>query len=56
MQENHRNEYDDSDVVETSEPFTITLAALNRHTFVRELQLAGAKASESTGCSFLSHS
>jgi len=32
MQENHRNEQHDSDVAETSEPFIITRAALNRHT------------------------
>jgi len=31
MQENHRNGRDGSDIVETSEPFTITRAALNRH-------------------------
>jgi len=31
MQENHRIGQDDSDIVETSEPFTITLSALNRH-------------------------
>jgi len=30
MQENHRNGQDDDDIVETSEPFTITRAALNR--------------------------
>jgi len=31
MHENHRNGQDDSDIVENSEPFTITRAALNRH-------------------------
>jgi len=31
MQENHRNAQDDSYIVETCEPFTITRAALNRH-------------------------
>jgi len=31
MQENHRYGQDDSDIVETSELFTITQAALNRH-------------------------
>jgi len=31
MQENHRSGQDDSGVVEISEPFTITRAALNRH-------------------------
>jgi len=31
MQENHRNGQDDSDIVETSEPFTIKQAALSRH-------------------------
>jgi len=31
MQENHRNGQDDSDITETSEPFTATWAALNRH-------------------------
>jgi len=30
MQENQRNGQDDSDIVETSEPFTVTPAALNR--------------------------
>jgi len=37
MQEDHRNEHDDSEIVETSEPFTITRAALNKHYFVSEL-------------------
>jgi len=31
MQENHRNEQDNSDIVETSENFAITRSALNRH-------------------------
>jgi len=31
MQEKHRNALDDSDIAETSEPFTNTRAALNRH-------------------------
>jgi len=31
MQDNHTNGQDDSDIVETSEPFTIRRAALNRH-------------------------
>jgi len=31
MQENHRNGQDDSDIVETSEPFTITRGGMNRH-------------------------
>jgi len=31
MQENHRNGQDDSDIKETSELFTVTRAALNRH-------------------------
>jgi len=30
MQENHRNGQDGSDIAETSEPFTITRAAMNR--------------------------
>jgi len=29
---NHRNGHDDSDIVVTSETFTITRAAMNRHT------------------------
>jgi len=49
MQENHRNGQDDSDMVETSKTFTITRVALNRHYFVSELQLAQARASDSTG-------
>jgi len=31
MQKNHRNGTNDSDIVVTSEPFTTTQAALNRH-------------------------
>ena len=31
MQENQRNGQDDSDIVETSEPFTVTPAALNSY-------------------------
>jgi len=31
MQEDHRNGHDDSEIVETSEPFTITRAVLNGH-------------------------
>jgi len=31
MQGNRRNGQDDCDIAETSEPFTITRAALNRH-------------------------
>jgi len=31
MQEIHRNGQDDSDIAETSEPFTIARAAINRH-------------------------
>jgi len=31
MQEDHRNGQDDNDTVETSEPFTITRAALYKH-------------------------
>jgi len=31
MQENHRNGEDESDIVKTSEPFTTTRAALNKH-------------------------
>jgi len=49
MQENHRNGQDDSDIAGTSEPFTITRAAMNRHYFVSDLQMAQARDSESTG-------
>jgi len=31
MQKNNRNGQDDSDIAETSQPFAITRAALNRH-------------------------
>jgi len=31
MQENRRNGQEDSDIVQTSEPSTITRVALNRH-------------------------
>jgi len=31
MQDNHRNGQDDRDIAETSEPFTITRFAMNRH-------------------------
>jgi len=34
MQENHRKGQDDSDIAETSEPFTITRAALKKHIII----------------------
>jgi len=51
MQENHRNGQDDSEIAETSEPFTITRAAMNRHIISSAVYNNGA--SESTGRSSL---
>jgi len=40
MQENQRNGQDDSDIIGTTEPFTITRAALNRH--IRQRAITGS--------------
>jgi len=59
MQENHRNRQDDSDTVESSEPFTITRVASSieqTYYFVSGPYLVQARASKSIGKPSLSQS